>query len=180
MRGLVYDVRQFGLYLEAMREQLKSSEEKVIQWDLHCRKLTCWNLETKMGVGSKCGVKKDAAFSQWHLPLGTTFVWKLTKKPPLGTDPPWTWQTWGFSSQLEAITIRDAWWTPWACGFLTHTSFPVVCSWEVQVPLQQGCLPSELSSSDEKVALIQARTALCSGPSLIWSSHSDQWVAYVA
>lgn len=114
-----------------------SGKKVLFGEDLHCRKLTCWNLETKW-ERANVESRRMLLFSQWHLPLGTTFVWKLTKKTPLNTDPPWTWQTWGFSSQLEAITIRDAQWTP-----LNNSPDRLLSSgllWEVQVPLQQGCL----------------------------------------
>lgn len=81
-----------------------------------------------MGGGTNVESRRMLLFSQWQCPLGTTFVWTLTKNLPLGIDPPWTWQSWVFSSQLEVIMIRAAQWPPGPALSLTHTSSPVVCS----------------------------------------------------
>lgn len=94
-----------------MREQLKVLRKKSFSEICIVGSWPCWNLETKWE--GKCGVKKDAAVQSVTSPAGDHICVSL-QKTPLVTDPPWTWQTWGFSSQLEAITIRDSQWTPWA------------------------------------------------------------------
>lgn len=113
--------RQWGSSWRVLRK-------KVIQWDLHCRKVTCWNLETKWEgeqmwsqEGCCCSVSdisrwgphlcenspKNSLWALTILELGRPEVSVVSLKPlrlGMPSEPP--------GPELSR----------------THTSFPVVCS----------------------------------------------------
>lgn len=175
--------RQWGSSWRVLRKE-------VIQSDLHYRKDTCAAVLETRWEGSKRGVKEAAAVqSVTALALRAAFVWKLTKQLPLGIAPSQAWQAWSFRSQSEAIRIRAAWWPPGPELSLPPAPSPVVCSERCRYHFSKtGSFWVSLAVMKRQLSS-KARTALCSGPSLalfcsgpslILSSHSDQWVDYVA